>query len=133
MISILISLTIVSIFCSIILVITGEQNKEIAKIGCGCLMIISVLSPITKIEAVELLDYKYYEESANIKTLNFENTYIIQNIEKLVLDELGIECTIDMDLDYVITKVYVKDDTKINELLELLGITQEKIEYIESR
>ena len=139
---ILLSVTIVSVINVIILQIIGENNsqREIAKIGCGLIMIIAVIAPIKgglDFSDVSFDDiYKDYEEKSQEAFLSYneiEQVVVKENLQKLVFDQTGFECEISLSEDYEIESIKAPQDANTDEICEVLGISQYEIEYIESR
>lgn len=136
-----ISCTAVMIFSIIILTIIGDENpqKEIIKIGIGCIMIITISTKLfgTNIKLENFSDIVSEIEDVSSISLEASNemqsNYITYNIEKYVLEQTGIKCDIKMNEDFIITKVYVYNSLEFVKISELLGISTDILEYIESR
>lgn len=138
--NLLISVTIVSIFSTIILTIVSNENCEIVKISCGLLMIIVILSSFRGGVAEEFLDfdsfYKEYEiisQNANENYQKIEEKLVKETLEQMIFEQIGIESEIFLNENYEITKILVLSDVEIEEISKILGISTDKIEYIESR
>lgn len=133
--------TFISIFSVIILNILGEDNpqREIVKIALGCVMVISLVTNLSgkKIDLPSFSDIYFEYENISIfaseKSSEMQTNYITANIESMVLKDLGVYTKVFMDREYIITKVYVYENTDFSKICEYLGITEDKIEYKESR
>lgn len=131
----IITCTVVSIFSMIIMNIIGEDNpqKEIIKIGLGCVMIISLITKVKGSDLSEIINiYDDFSGMTNIsleKSEEYQANYISQNLEKYVFESLGIECKIYFNSSYEMTKVILYDECL--EIYELLGIDKEIVEIRE--
>lgn len=139
---ILLSVSIVSIFSTIILNIVGKDNPEyeIAKISCGLLMIIAIISPFKGnliMSTSNFTDiYDFYKQQSMLAYESFDNLQkraIKENIEQLIYNDLGYTCSIELDDDFNILKISSFDKVDVSEICKLLGISTQNFEYIESR
>lgn len=140
--NLILSASVVAIFSTVVLNIINQENSlyEILKISCGLLMIIVVLNTLNgdfSLEIGEFDDlYKEYSsvsDDALTTAYGIEQSIIQENIETYILQTVGIDCKISLDENNEITTAYIDDSTKKEEISSLLGISLDKIEYIESR
>ncbi len=139
--NIVIMITVVSIFSTILLNFIGENNpqREIVKIACGCLMIITIIVPFRaysfEIEnIIELYDkYEVTADIANEKALEIKLDIISTEIENKVFSEINVKCDIVLTEELQIDKVFIEKGQDTSQICEFLGIKLTQIEYIESR
>ena len=137
---ILVSVTVVSIFSGVVINLSCDKNREIVKLGCSMLMVIALISAFKEdinfddfnlSKALE--DYKEIASSATQDTKLLEKNMIKSDLENFVRQEINITCEVIIDDAYNIEKVLIYEDYDVKKIAELLGINQEKIEYIKSR
>ncbi|MFI3227342.1 MAG: hypothetical protein R3Y09_08020 [Clostridia bacterium] len=140
--NLLVSITVVAIFSAIVLNIVDEKNpqREIVKISCGLLMIVVLLNGLNNGFMLDFEEYQNfyteYEDISNQATLTYSNIEMVavqQDLENLILSEIGINCNVYFNENYEISCVEISDANRISELTEFLGISEDCIEYIESR
>lgn len=142
LINLLMSVTVVAIFSSIILTIVDEQNsqREIVKIACGMLMVVVILNGFNNGFSADLSsfenfysDYEQISSDAQITYNEIEMDIVQSEVESLIFDEFSVNCTVYFNENYEITQVLVPDDSQISEISQFLGISENLVEYIESR
>lgn len=140
--NVLISITCVTIFCTIILHLIGDDNpqKEIVKIACGCLMIIALFNPFYNVFDSEMPSFSDYYAQYNMVEVDINDemmSYTISTVEieleNHIFNNYNIHCDISIDENYNILTVFVYENENINKISQILGISMDKIEYIESR
>lgn len=120
----IISIVILSAFLELLLP-KGTTQKYV-KLAMGLIIIIFMITPLTKIRKVELpktLEVSYEDYAS----LNIQDTYI-KRLEEKVEETLGISnVEITVNPDDISQIIYVRSGEKHKEIAQLLGLTIDKV------